>query len=195
MNDREKFKFEGQVHLILNIMNLTSIDELWMILRERLAEPNYACVCPTESALEDEVWTRLVELAKQLGLDASTTCLTSHTERVGRSDIAWKCFCQEYNGPDVNVLGSNNRLDIVFRHKEYGTIGIEVKCLGDHGHALKLTQGLGQALLGLAHRDRTLLVIHCGTVDAAERKKLQKVCDEICDATNAKKKMAIIVVP
>jgi hypothetical protein len=29
-----------------SIMNPTSIDELWMILRERLAEPNYASAYP-----------------------------------------------------------------------------------------------------------------------------------------------------
>ena len=172
-------------------MNATSVDELWMILRERLAEPNYACACPTESAFEADVWTRVVKLATQIGLDVSKVCLTSHAEHAERSLAAWKGFCQEDIGPDVNVLGSNNRLDIVFRHPEYGSIGIEVKCLGASGHAGKLTQGLGQALLGLVSRDRTLLVIHCGTVNAFEREKLRKVANKICDAT----KMAIVVVP
>jgi hypothetical protein len=172
-------------------MNPTSIGELWMVLREQLAEPNYAGAYPTESAFEAVIWTRVAKLATQIGLDVSAACLTSHVEHSDRSIAAWKRFCQEDIGPDVNVLGSNNRLDIVFRHPEYGSIGIEVKCLGASGHAGKLTQGLGQALLGLAHRDRTLLVIHCGTVDAGERERLRKVCNKICDAT----KTAVVVVP
>ena len=176
---------------MVSTMNPASIDELWMVLRERLAEPNYAGAYPTESAFEAVVWTRVVKLATQIGLDVRTACLTSHVEHADRSVAAWKRFCQEDIGPDVNVLGSNNRLDVVFRHPVYGSIGIEVKCLGASGHAGKLTQGLGQALLGLTHRDRTLLVIHCGAVDADERERLRKVCNKICDAT----KTAVVVVP
>jgi len=174
-----------------SIMNLTNIDELWMALRERLGEPAYARAYPSESAFEAVVWARVVKLAAQIGLDASTTCLTSHVEHTDRSSAAWREFCQENVGPDVNLLGSNNRLDIVFRHPEYGSIGIEVKCLGASGHTAKLTQGLGQALLGLAHRDRTVLVIHCGTVGADEREKLRRICNKICDTTKA----AVVVVP
>jgi len=172
-------------------MNPTSIDELWMMLKERLAEPNYAGAYPTESAFEADVWPRVVKLATQIGLDVSTACLTSHAEHADRSVAAWKRFCREDIGPDVNVLGINNRLDIVLRHPQYGSIGIEVKCLGASGHAGKLTQGLGQAALALALRDRTLLVIHCGTVEADERERLRKVGDKICDAT----KTAVVVVP
>jgi len=172
-------------------MNPTSIDELWMALRERLPELNYEGD-PTESAFETAVWTRVVKLASEIGLDASRSCLTSHVQHTDRSAAAWKEFCHEDMGPDVNLLGSNSRLDIVFRHPEYGSIGIEVKCLGASGRTAKLTQGLGQALLGLAHRDRTLLVIYCGTtVGADEREKLRKVCNKICDAT----KTAVVVVP
>jgi hypothetical protein len=176
---------------MVNTMNPTNIDELWTVLRERLAEPNYEGEYPTESAFETAVWTRVVKVASEAGLDASRSCLTSHVQHAHRSAAAWREFCQEDMGPDVNLLGSNNRRDIVFRHPEYGSIGIEVKCLGASGHTGKLTQGLGQALLGLTHRDRTLLVIHCGTVDAEEREKLQKVCNNICDAT----KTAVVVVP
>jgi hypothetical protein len=162
-----------------------------MMLRERLAEPNYAGAYPTESAFEADVWIRVVKLAREIGLDVSTACLTSHAEHADRSVAAWKGFCREDTGPDVNVLGSNNRMDIVLKHPEYGSIGIEVKCLGASGHAGKLTQGLGQAVLGLAQRDRTLLVIHCGAVDADERQRLRKVGNKICHAT----KTAVVVVP
>ena len=173
------------------VINPASIDALWMMLRERPADPRYPGTYSTEFAFEDEVWKRVVKLATEIGLDVSTACLTSHAERSNRSATAWKKFCAEDLGPDVNVLGSNNRLDIVLRHQKYGSIGIEVKCLGVSGHAGKLTQGLGQALLGLSHRDRTLLVIHCGTVNADERARLRTVVNNICDGT----KTAVIVVP
>jgi hypothetical protein len=117
-------------------INPPSIEELWMLLRERLA---------------------------------------SHEGRADRSAAAWKEFCDAEVGPDVSIPGSKNRLDIILRHRRYGSIGIEVKCLGASGHAGKLTQGVGQALLGLANRDRTLLVIHCGTVESHERQRLREV--------------------
>jgi hypothetical protein len=172
-------------------VNPTNIQELWVMLRERLAERNYASAYPAESAFEAEVWKRVVNLATQIGLDIRTACLTSHAERADRSAADWRDFCREEVGPDVNVLGSNNRLDIVLRHPTHGSIGIEVKCLGPNGHAGKLTQGLGQAVLGLAHRDRTLLVIHCGTVDGDGRERLRAIGNKICDGT----KTAVVVVP
>jgi len=142
------------------------------MLKEQLARSGYQDAYRTESAFEAEVWRRVVNVAKQMGLIVSTACLTSHLGNPDRSAAAWKEFCRGEHGPDVNVLGSNNRLDIILRHSEYGSFGIEVKCLGRKSHTSKLTQGLGRALLGLAYRDRTLLVIHCGKVDADERERL-----------------------
>ena len=168
-----------------------SIDELWMILRKRLAESHYQGKYKTEMAFESDVWRIVVNLATELGLEAASTCLTSHAALPGKSTAAWKEFCSGELGPDVNVLGSNNRLDIVFRDLEYGSIGIEVKCLGSKGHAAKLTQGIGQAVLALAHRDRTLLVIHCGTLSNAERQRLREISERMCDGTRT----AVIVVP
>jgi len=150
-----------------NTVTAKDIDELWLLLRERLAGSPYADTYDAEPAL------------------------TSHAIHGDRSADAWQLFCKEGGGPDVNVLGSNNRLDIVLRHPELGSIGIEVKCLSANGHAGKLTQGLGQALLGLANRDRTMLVIHCGTVDVNERQRLRQVGDRIC----AGLKTCLVVVP
>lgn len=167
------------------------IDELWTLLRERLAEPGYAASYATEAAFEVDVWRRVVALAIHLGLDVRNACLTSHVGNVDRSATAWEAFSKEEFGPDVTVLGANNRLDIVLRHPEYGSIGIEVKCLGAKGHASKLTQGLGQVLLGVAHRDRTVLVIHCGTVGTNERDRLRHVGNRISDGL----KIGLVVVP
>jgi hypothetical protein len=91
----------------------------------------------------------------------------------------------------VDVLDSNNRLDIVLRHPTYGSVGIEVKWLGKSGHCAKLTQGLGQVLLGLAIRDRTILVIHCGEKSEDTREQLRAVGKEICNGL----KTSLIVVP
>ncbi|NPU83216.1 MAG: hypothetical protein HPY65_01920 [Syntrophaceae bacterium] len=146
---------------------------------------------PTESAFESDVWESVVKVAEHIGLNKEVACLTSHRTNPDRSPVYWKEFCKQEKGPDVNVLGSNNRLDIVFKHPEYGSIGIEVKCLGTKGHAAKLTQGIGQMFLALAHRDRTILVIHCGTVSSAEKQRLREVAEEICKETRT----AVIVVP
>jgi hypothetical protein len=172
-------------------MNYSIVDDLNVALVKHLAEPGYSKRYRDENDLESDVWVRLVKFMSQLNKDTATSCLTSHTQRKGRSDTAWKTFCRENCGPDVNVLGSKNRLDIVVKHLQ-GSIGIEVKCLGNRGHAAKLTQGLGQAMLALAHRDRTILMIHCGTVkDTREREKLRAIAEKICRES----KTSVIVVP
>ena len=129
---------------------MDTVDDLYSAIVRRLAEPTYPDHYDSESDFEAEVWSRITRM---VGNDAERHCLTSHTERLGRSAVEWERFCQETPGPDVNVLGSNNRLDIVVKHPEGGSIGIEVKWLGDSGHTGKLTQGLGQAMLALANRD------------------------------------------
>ena len=172
-------------------MGHAAVDDLYAALRSRLAEPGYARKYESESAFEADVWGRLLEFISEGGQATDGCCLTSHTKLEGRSDAAWRAFCREERGPDVKVLGSNNRLDIVVKHPVEGSIGIEVKCLGNGGHAGKLTQGLGQAMLALAHRDRTLLVIHCGAVESEDREWLRTIADEICQGT----RVSIIVVP
>ena len=167
-------------------MPYSSVEALYQAIHQRLAAPGYKSTYADESAFEDDVWKRLLDL---LGPDAAQHCLTSHAKRTGRSAPAWKTFCEEKSGPDVDVLGSKNRLDIVVRHPTLGSIGIEVKCLGKRGHTGKLTQGLGQAMLALQNRDRTLLMIHCGTATLADRGQLQRIADKICSGT----KTAIIV--
>ena len=167
---------------------MDTVDDLYSAIVQRLAEPAYPDHYASESDFEAEVWSRITRM---VGNDAERRCLTSHTERQGRSAVEWERFCQETPGPDVNVLGSNNRLDIVVKHPGGGSIGIEVKWLGDSGHTGKLTQGLGQAMLALANRDRTLLIIHCGTVSLNDRRRLREIADKICEGA----KTGILVVP
>ena len=81
--------------------------------------------------------------SRQLGFD----CLTSHTVHSDRSAEQWQQFCEEQVGPDVRALGANNRLDIVLRSREIGSIGIEIKCLGENGHAASLLRGSGKRFL------------------------------------------------
>ena len=167
---------------------MNTVDDLYTAIVSRLAEPYYREHYSSESDFEAEVWSRLTAM---LGHDAERLCLTSHRERAGRSTVEWEKFCNETPGPDVTVLGSNNRLDIVVKHRNRGSIGIEVKCLGGAGHTGKLTQGLGQAMLALANRDRTLLVIHCGTVSLQERRHLREIAERACVGTRT----GILVVP
>ena len=169
-------------------MAYSTVERLYQAILNRLAQPGYAKRYADESAFEKDVWARLVKL---LGVNAAQHCLTSHTQLEGRSAAAFEAFCKEKRGPDVHVLGSNNRLDIVVKHQQKGSVGIEVKWLGKRGHTKKLTQGLGQAMLALENRDLTLLMIHCGTVTSDDRRQLQRVADRICLGT----KTAIIIVP
>ena len=122
-------------------MTYSTVDDLNVALAKQLAAAGYSETYQNESAFEADVWARLVKFMSQVEKDTATYCLTSHTQRNGRSDAAWKAFCREDCGPDVNVLGSNNRLDIVVKHPIQGSIGIEVKCLGNSRQAAKLTQG------------------------------------------------------
>lgn len=174
-------------------MPYASIDELFIALRDRLSEPGYKRTYGGESAFERDVWSRVWNVMEPAVRDVKACCLTSHTELPGRSAAEWKAFCKENRGPDVKALGSNNRLDIVVRLPDKsGSVGIEVKWLGAKGHAEKLTQGIGQAILALAHRDRTLLMIHCGTVAAEERRRLRQLAEGM---SREMERFALIVVP
>jgi hypothetical protein len=132
-----------------NVLRVKSVDELWSMLRDRTGRPGYKANYGTEADFEADVWKRVIDLARDLGLDVEPSCLTSHAIHRERSASAWREFLREPAGPDVKALGSHNRLDVVLRHPSHGSIGIEVKYLGPTGHAGKLTQALGQALLML----------------------------------------------
>ena len=166
---------------------MSEIDAVLNRVLVRLAEPGYEATYRDETAFEIAAWSRIVSLARELGFD----CLTSHTIHSDRSIEKWHEFCQAPDGPDVRVLGANNRLDVVLRRDGVGSIGIEIKCLGKMGHTGKLTQGLGQAVLGLGNRDRTVLLIHCGAVDEGERQKLRELAIKIC----AGAPIRLVVVP
>lgn len=158
-------------------MRYKNVGDLKVAVVKHLAKRDYARTYKNEAAFEAEVWKRVVNLVSKAGMKSETVCLTSHKSIEGRSSEEWQKFCQQNGGPDVRALGSNNRLDIVVKHPRRGSIGIEVKCLGRKRHAAKLTQGLGQAMLGLAHRDYSVLIIHCGTVKI---KGLRNMAKKIC---------------
>jgi hypothetical protein len=149
---------------------------------------------PSEAAFEDDVWELVRTRCRRHWPKAplSQLVLTSHKRNHGPAERqAWLEFLRATPGPDVRVLGSNNRLDIVVRPSTRDSIGIEVKCLASQGHAAKLTQGLGQALLALGNRRRTLLLIHCGSVPQRDRDALRRIARRIC-RTNV---MCLVVVP
>lgn len=166
-------------------MDVHTVDELFRVVVTRLAEPGYQGWYSTESDFEADVWKRLLDL---FGADR---CLTSHKDRLGRSASAWEAFCAQKPGPDVDMLGSRNRLDIVVQMENVGSVGVEVKCLGDDRHAGKFTQGLGQAVLALANRHHTVLAIHCGTVTPVQRASLRDIAEKISQGSRT----AIVVAP
>jgi hypothetical protein len=170
-------------------MDSLEIDAVLNQVVARLAEPAYKATYPDEMAFEIDVWPWIASLAQQLGFD----CLTSHTVHSDRSIEKWQQFCESSDGPDVRALGANSRLDVVLKRDGVGSIGIEIKCLGKSGHTGKLTQGLGQAVLGLAKRDRTVLLIHCGadSVSETEREELRQLGAKICSGARVR----LVVVP
>ncbi|OGA05198.1 MAG: hypothetical protein A3I00_08805 [Betaproteobacteria bacterium RIFCSPLOWO2_02_FULL_64_12] len=95
-------------------------------------------------------------------------------ERLGRSKDAWDKFLKT-GKVDLSVLGANKRLDLVVRHPTGKTIGIEVECLVGKTLANALIIGIGQAVLALGHRDRVLLVVHCGKRPSGQRKSLRRL--------------------
>jgi hypothetical protein len=172
-------------------MKYATVADLFEAVRDALARSKCPERCANERAFEEAVWRCVRELVCNGGGDPASVCLTSHTWAEGRSEQAWRDFCAHARGADVEVLDSRNRLDIVLRHPTGGTIGIEVKCLGQKGHAAKLTQGIGQAMLALAHRDHTLLVIHCGTVGREQTERPRGIASTIA----APPRMEIVVLP
>ncbi len=102
------------------MLKAKDIDELWVMLRDRLARPDYWANYGTEADFEAEVWKRVwkrvIDLAGDLGLDVGRSCLTSHAVHRERSANAWGEFLKDPAGPDVRALGSTNRLDVVLRH-------------------------------------------------------------------------------
>ena len=98
-------------------MTYATVDELNSALGKRLAEPGYLITYESEAAFERDVWDRCAKFMAEVVHDTDIFCLTSHTkDRRGRSETAWKAFCREDCGPDVTVLDSNNRVDIVIEH-------------------------------------------------------------------------------
>jgi len=79
---------------------------------------------------------------------------------------------------DLEVLEAKKRLDIVLQLPGKVTIGIEVECMSAQSPADQFIVGLGQSVLALAHRDRVLLVAHCGPNSSASR-QLQEIANRI----------------
>jgi hypothetical protein len=172
-----------------------TLPQLFSDLTRALASPRrYARRYRSEAFFEKDVWRIIRRRCKRhFGPSRlSRIVLTSHTGSHGPEErAAWAEFLRSKPGPDVRVLGSNNRLDIVVKHPRRGSIGIEVKCLSSRGHAGKLTQGLGQAVLALANRHLTLLLIHCGAVPSKQQRELRTIARRICQGSRTR----IIVVP
>jgi len=78
------------------VINPASIDALWMMLRERPADPRYPGTYSTEFAFEDEVWKRVVKLATEIGLDGVGQLAFS-----GRSQPHWTIYPPPSRPPTI----------------------------------------------------------------------------------------------
>ncbi len=170
---------------------LETIDAIASAVVTVLAAPGYASRYDSEDDFEAAVWMRVCDFMPGIGYERQASCLTSHAERVGRSPDRWDGFLRDRPGPDVNIFESNTRLDIVLKCGALGSIGLEVKWLGSDRHAEKLIHGIGQAMLGLRNRDRTVLVVFCGDVDQSGRRELRQVLDRVTRGTG----LSIVLVP
>jgi len=172
-----------------------TVQRLFSDLTNTLASPRkFRVRYRSEAAFEDDVWNVIRARCKRhFGRQRlSRVVLTSHQRNQGSDERkAWQEFLRSTPGPDVQALGSKNRLDIVVRCEPHDSIGIEVKWLSSRGHAAKLTQGLGQAVLALANRQRTVLLVHCGSVPVTQRRELRTIARRICDGSATR----LIVVP
>ena len=172
-----------------------TLPQLFLDLMKLLGSPTrFRRRYRSEARFEDDVWTAVRRRCKRNFRSSrlSHLVLTSHTRNQGpEEEAAWEQFLRSKPGPDVRALGSNNRLDIVVKHPRRGSIGIEVKWLSSRGHAAKLTQGLGQAVLALTNRQRTILLIHCGTVPSKQRRELRAIARRIGKGSRTR----LIIVP
>ena len=132
----------------------------------------------TEPKFERPVWDVVFKhCARSFGKDAVSEILLSSHESLhlpGRSAEAWKRF-KEHGGPNVEVLRSGRRLDMVVLVPDTQGIGIEVECLSGKSPATQLIVGLGQALLALGKRDCVILVVNCPRASLKERNEVRKV--------------------
>jgi len=173
------------------VIRSQTVDAVCAALVCHLAESDYEPRYDSEGDFEAAIWDRVRDFMSTLHFDPQYSCLTSHVERVGRSQDAWDAFLKDERGPDVRALGSNNRLDIVVKCDTLGSIGLEVKCLGDDRNADRLVHGIGQATLALENRDRTILIVFCGGIEQADRPRLRQVLDR---ATRGSR-VSIVLVP
>src|SRR5204863_5916519 len=93
-------------HVRPRMLNPADIDQLWLMVQNRIRQPGYKEQYGTEAAFEADAWKRIIALAEDLGIDVASSCLTSHAFHSERSMSAWERFRKEEAGPDVDTLGS-----------------------------------------------------------------------------------------
>jgi len=137
---------------------------------------------PNEPSLERAVWDTLyARCGLHFGPDSvSSVLLSSHRSLglPGRSQSEWHAF-KDAGHADLVIFGTSKRVDLAVRHPDRHLIGIEVECLTQANPADALVIGLGQTLLALGHRDRTILVAHCGSPTLAEQNELRRIAAKI----------------
>jgi hypothetical protein len=138
---------------------------------------------PNENAFECAVWDVLFKrCAARFGrphVPDILLCSHKSLNLRGRSAEAFRRFLHCPKGPDQWILGSRKRVDMVVKHPSGRTIGIEVECLTQQKPADALIIGVGQAVLALGQRDRTILVAHCGEAASAKVETLRTIARHV----------------
>jgi hypothetical protein len=138
----------------------------------------------SEPAFERAVWKTLHHLCVQHFGVAKAKCvlLCSHysLNLPGRSQSEWNSFLNAGHA-DFQIFGMDKRVDFALSHPDGQRIGIEVECFTQANKADALVIGLGQTMLALGHRERTILIGYCGSPTPAEREALDLIATRVSE--------------
>ncbi len=148
-------------------------------------DPRLKQAYANEPAFERAVWDTLYRQCCRHFDDDGAKCalLCSHDSLnlPGRSQPEWNKFLDAGHA-DLHIFGVNKRVDLAVQHPDGHRIGIEVECFTQANRADAFVIGLGQTLLALGHRDRTILVAHCGSIPtSAERQELRRIAARVSE--------------
>ena len=164
---------------------MITLDSLFEDLVHTLeTDPRLKQAYANEPAFERAVWAALhlkcCTFFGKKGASCALLCSHSSLDLPGRSQSEWDNFL-DLGHADFRIFGANKRVDFAVQHPDGHRIGIEVECFTQANRADAFVIGLGQTLLALGHRDRTILVGHCGSPTSAERQVLRHIADRVSE--------------
>jgi hypothetical protein len=148
------------------------------------SDPHLKQPYANEPAFERAVWDTLYERCSrhfgEEGIPCALLCSHASLNLPGRSQSEWDKFLASGHA-DFRIFGANKRVDFAVQHPDGRRIGIEVECFTQANRADAFVIGLGQTLLALGHRDRAILVAHCGSASSSERQALRHIAKRVSE--------------